>query len=128
MQQTFKQGIAWIDAKEYQIIRLVSDLLQPLPQMGLGKLRTEIDFDEIRFKQTSDKFWLPLQVVVTINWNSKVLRNTHAYSDFKLFDVKTTQKIDKPKNAGKTVVEVPDPSPLEKPAATPPQPPAPPSK
>jgi len=107
--ETFKQGMAWIDVKDYQIIRLVSDLLRPLPQAGLEKLRTEIDFDEVRFNQASAKFWLPLQVAVTINWKGRALRNTHAYSDFKMFDVKTSQKIQKPKDAGKEVGGAADP-------------------
>jgi tetratricopeptide (TPR) repeat protein len=120
MQETFKQGIAWIDSENYQIIRLASDLLQPSPRIGLEKLRTQIDFDEVRFNQTTEKFWLPVQVAVTVRWNDRVLRNTHAYSDFKLFDVKTLQRIEKPKDRGKTVEGFADPSPLEKHAAAPP--------
>jgi tetratricopeptide (TPR) repeat protein len=108
--ETFKQGIAWIDAENYQIVRLVSDLLQPVPELGLEKLRTEIDFDKVRFNQTAQEFWLPVQVVVTVNWNEKLLRNTHSYSDFKQFDVKTSQKIEKPKDAGKPSEGAADPS------------------
>jgi hypothetical protein len=98
--EIFKQGIAWIDAENYQIIRLVSDLLQPVPRIGLEKLKTEIDFDEVWFDQTKEALWLPVQVVVTISRNGRVLRNTHAYSNFQLFDVQTSQKIEKPKNNG----------------------------
>jgi hypothetical protein len=123
--ETFKQGMAWVDAENFQIIRLASDLLQPLPQIGLKKLRTQIDFDEVRFDQATAKFWLPIQVVVTVDWNSRVLRNTHAYSNFKLFDVATSQRIEKPKDAGKTVEGAADPSPLEKHGADPPRPPLP---
>jgi tetratricopeptide (TPR) repeat protein len=97
--ETYKQGIAWIDAENYQIIRLISDLLKPIPLIGLDKLRTEIDFDKVRFDQSREEFWLPLQVVVTVDWNNRLLRNAHAYSDFRLFDVKTSQKIQQPKEA-----------------------------
>ncbi len=96
-QETYKQGIAWIDAENYQILRITTDLLQPLPQLGLEKLKTQIDFDEVRFPQITQKFWLPVQVMVGVNWNGRVLRNTHAYSDFRLFDVATSQRIDSPK-------------------------------
>jgi tetratricopeptide (TPR) repeat protein len=128
IQDTFKQGIAWIDAENYQIIRLASDLLQPVPQIGLEKLRTQIDFDEVRFDQATERFWLPVQVVVTVKWNGRILRNTHAYSDFKLFDVATSQRIEKPKNEGKTVEGAADPSLLEKHDADSVQPPVPPAK
>jgi tetratricopeptide (TPR) repeat protein len=99
MKETFKQGLAWIDAENYQIIRLTSELLQPLPQIGLEKLKTQIDFDEVRLNQALQKFWLPVQVVVTAKWNGRVLRNTHSYSDFRLFDVETSQKINRPKDS-----------------------------
>ena len=97
VQETFKQGIAWIDAENYQIIRFVSDLLQPLPKVGLEKMRTEIDFDIVRLNQAAQEFWLPVQVVVTVKWNDRLLRNTHSYSDFRKFEVQTSQKIEKPK-------------------------------
>jgi hypothetical protein len=58
-----------------------------------------IDFKEVHFKHYPDTLWLPEQVMVTINWNGKVLRNTHAYSDFKVFNVGASEKIGKPKVA-----------------------------
>jgi tetratricopeptide (TPR) repeat protein len=109
VQETYKQGIAWIDLENHQILHLASDLLQTFPEIGLEKLRTEIDFDEVRFDQEKGRFWLPLQVVVAVNWNGKILRNTHAYSDFKRFGVQTSQKLEKPKEAEKELRETADP-------------------
>ena len=109
MEETYKQGIAWIDAGNYQIIRLISDLLRPLPKLRLEKLSTQIDFDEVHFDKTRDAFWLPVRVAVIVHWNDRILRNTHAYAGFKLFDVETTQKVVKPKAAGKAVDRTPIP-------------------
>jgi hypothetical protein len=114
----FKQGIAWIDAENYQIVRLASDLLEPLPRIGLEKQRTEIDFQKVQFGQATENFWLPEQVTVTLHWNGKMLRNTHAYSNFRLFNVETSQKIDKPKHAGPNNDGTADPAPLENPLLT----------
>jgi hypothetical protein len=58
-----------------------------------------------------------VQVVVTVNWNEKLLRNTHSYSDFKQFDVKTSQRIEKPKDTGKPSEGASDPSQLATPPA-----------
>jgi Flp pilus assembly protein TadD len=116
---TFKQGMAWIDAENYQIVRLTSDLLKPAPLVRLDKETTEIDFSEVKFKKVPQKFWLPDEVKVTLDWNGRVLRNQHAYSDFLLSNVDATQKIEKPKDAEKTTEEE-DP-------LTPPVPPASPS-
>jgi hypothetical protein len=41
--------------------------------------------------------WLPEEVTVTLDWNGRLLRNKHEYSDFKIFDVDASEKIGKPK-------------------------------
>ena len=48
---TFTQGMAWIDAESYQIVRLTSDLLRPVPLVRLNKETTEIAFSEVKFKK-----------------------------------------------------------------------------
>ena len=108
---TYTQGIAWIDPENYQIIRLASDLLRPLPQVRLEKETTEIDFSEVHFKQLKQTFWLPEAVTVTLNWNGRFYRNNHAYSDFLLSNVESIQRIGKPKGMEKTVEKVKEPQP-----------------
>ena len=98
---TFSQGLAWVDAENYEIIRLRTDLLKPLPEVLLDKETTEIDFTENHFKSSPEGFWLPHQVKVSVVWNGRSLLNTHAYSGFKLFNVGATQRIGKPKEAAR---------------------------
>lgn len=96
---TYSQGLAWIDTSTYRIIRLHTDLLRPLPELRLKREAMNVDFQEVHFKHHPDTLWLPGQVTVTIDWNGKVLRNNHAYSDFKIFNVGSSEKIGKPKVA-----------------------------
>lgn len=102
---TFSQGLAWVDSESYEILRMRTDLLKPLPDVRLEKETTEIDFGENHFKSIAQAFWLPRAVQVSVDWNGKSLRNKHAYSDFKLFNVGATQKIGKPKELGQTYKE-----------------------
>ncbi len=99
MATTYTQGLAWIDTQNYQIIRLRTDLLKPLPEIKLERQTTEIDYQEVHFKNSSQGFWLPREVAVTVDWDGKTLHNEHRYSDFKLFDVKTNERIEQPKVA-----------------------------
>ena len=96
---TLSQGVAWIDAENYRVVRLRTDLLKPLPEVRLKRKTTEIDYGETRFKETAEAFWLPQEVTVTVDWNNRVLRNMHRYSDFKLFNVDVKDKIAKPQAA-----------------------------
>jgi tetratricopeptide repeat protein len=86
---TLSQGVIWIDAATYQIIRMQTDLLFPLPKARLNRQTTDIHFGEVRFPEAGISFWLPRDVAVTIDWKGKLLRNQHTYSNFHLFSAKT---------------------------------------
>jgi Tfp pilus assembly protein PilF len=107
---TFSQGLAWIDPDTYQIIRLHTDLLAPLHEVRLERQTLNIDFNEVHFTHLNEAFWLPGQVTVTIDWNGKVLRNQHEYSDFKIFTVDASEKIGKPKDSAKASKPAPEPT------------------
>ena len=104
---TFSQGLAWVDGKSYEIIRLRSDLLAPLPEVKLERETTEIAFADVQFKTIGKRFSLPQQVTVTVDWNGKHLQNEHRYSDFRLFNVEATEKR-KPEGPGATSSGVPN--------------------
>jgi Tfp pilus assembly protein PilF len=99
---TFSQGLAWINPDTYQIIRLHTDLLAPLPELRLEKETLNVDFNEVRFNHPKQALWLPEQVTVTLDWNGRELRNTHEYSDFKIFNVEASEKIGKPKDSAES--------------------------
>jgi tetratricopeptide (TPR) repeat protein len=86
------QGLVWVDASTYQIRRMRTDLLKPLPDIRLERQTTDISFNEVTFTGTKSEIWLPRQVAVTVDWNGRVYRNWHTYSDFKLFNVDSRQK------------------------------------
>jgi tetratricopeptide (TPR) repeat protein len=90
---TYFQGLAWIDAGNYEIVRLRQDLLAPLPQVRLERQTTEINFGAVRFKKFTEEFWLPERVSVAVDWNGKRLRNEHRYSKFELFNVSATENV-----------------------------------
>ncbi|HMD84403.1 MAG TPA: hypothetical protein VKO18_06845 [Terriglobia bacterium] len=102
---TFSQGLAWINPDTYQIIRLHTDLLAPLPEFRLDKETLNIDFKEVHFTHLKEAFWLPEKVTLTLNWDGKLLRNQHEYSDFKIFNVDTSEKIGRPKDSAESSKE-----------------------
>ncbi len=99
---TYSQGLAWIDTTSYQIVRLHTDLLTPLPDLKLDRVVMNVDFNEVHFKQVKEVLWLPQEVTVTLNWNGRELRNTHDYSDFKIFNVEASEKIGRPKEPARS--------------------------
>lgn len=87
------QGLAWIDANSYKIVRLRTDLLKPETKLRLQRQTTEITYDPVQFKQMASTVWLPSDVAVTVQWAGKTFRNTHHYSDFKLFNTGTEEHV-----------------------------------
>jgi hypothetical protein len=99
---TFSQGLAWVDSESYEITRLRTDLLMPLPEIRLERVTTEIAYGPVHFKGIGKEFSVPQQVTVTVDWNGKHLQNEHRYSEFRLFNVEATDKPGKPKELGET--------------------------
>lgn len=91
------QGIAWVDAASYEVLRMRTDLLKPVPEVRLEAQTTDVRFGEVRFPANDRALWLPQEVAVTVHWNGRTFRNQHRYSDYELFQVKTRQKIKAPK-------------------------------
>jgi len=86
------QGIAWIDASRFQIVRMRTDLLKSPPNTRLKRQTTEIAFEEVQFKGLAAPLWLPKDVKVTVEWKGRTFRNWHRYSDFRVFKVDTEEK------------------------------------
>jgi len=99
---TFSQGLAWVDGKSYEILRLRTDLLAPLSEVKLERETTEIAFGDVQFKSIGKGFSLPRHVTVTVDWKGKHLQNEHRYSDFKLFNVEARERPGKPKEVGES--------------------------
>jgi len=91
------QGLAWIDASNFRIVKMRIDLLAPRLDFGLERSTTEIQFGEVRIAQAPAVFWLPKEVTVTTIYYGKLYRNRHVYSNFRLFSVKSTIKPLKPR-------------------------------
>ncbi len=86
------QGIVWVDPVSHQVVRIRSDILQPLPDFGLVAHSTQISYTEHHFSSNPGSFWLPDEVVVTIGFGGRTYRNIHRYSDYKLFSVESFEK------------------------------------
>jgi hypothetical protein len=85
------QGVAWIDSASYHIVRMRTEVLAPHVDRDLKQETTESRFQEVKFKDVPESFWLPEEVTVTLNWQGVVYRNRHRYSQFRLFRTETQE-------------------------------------
>jgi hypothetical protein len=81
----FTQGVVWIDQQIFQIVRLQTDLLAPLPDIHLKQLRSELQFNEVRIKERALSLWLPNEVSILWETQEVAAAEMHHYSNYKLF-------------------------------------------
>ena len=81
--QVAYQGIAWIEPDNFQIVRMRVDLLKPRPEVG--SQTTDIQLSEVRLPLVTKPLWLPHDVVVTRPTKGGALRETHKFSEYRVF-------------------------------------------
>jgi len=89
--EIFMQGVAWIDPAQFRIERLRSELLSVPAGIPLHRLSTDIQFAETSIVDVPSPLWLPTQVVITTNLAGSTARESHTYSNYRLF--RTRSKI-----------------------------------
>ena len=107
------KGRAWIAAGTFQVVRLETDLVKRYPEIRLTAEHTAIQYGPVRFRKKDVRLWLPQKAEVYFDWRGKRVHRLLSYSDFALFSVDSTQKINPPKNAEAVA---PDASPASAPA------------
>ena len=79
------QGLVWIDQSTFQIVRLQTDLLNPLKAIHQEKLRSEIDFSEVKIPARNLTLWMPNRVELNWKLDNQAGAELHTYSDYRLF-------------------------------------------
>jgi VWFA-related protein len=90
-------GTAWIDSKKYQLLRMETTLLQPIPEAKLEFLYQSVDYAPVSFSARKTTLWLPHSVDVTAKFRGTRYHDHHTFADYKLFAIDTGQKIAAPR-------------------------------
>jgi hypothetical protein len=101
------KGRAWISSDDYQIVRLETDLVAPLPQIRLVADHADIEYGPVKFKQGNVSMWLPQSADVYYDWKGRRIHRRHSFSKYMLFGVEDKQKISVPKVDDAATVTVP---------------------
>jgi tetratricopeptide (TPR) repeat protein len=91
------KGRAWIAADTYQIVRLESDIVAPIPAIRLAADHTEIEYGPVLFQGGKISMWLPQSADVYYDWRGRRIHRRHSFSNYMLFGVDEKQKISAPK-------------------------------
>jgi tetratricopeptide (TPR) repeat protein len=94
------KGRAWIAADSFQIVRLETDLIDPLPQIRLVADHAAIEYGPVHFQARNLDMWLPQNAEVHYDWRGRRSHRRHSFKSYLLFAVDDKQQISAPKVAG----------------------------
>lgn len=92
------KGRVWISAETFQILRMETDLVAPLPDIQLFAEHTTIEYGPVRFRQGKVSLWLPQSANLYMDWRGQRMHRRHSFSQYQLFTVDENQRISAPKN------------------------------
>ena len=92
------KGRAWIAADSYQIVRLETNMVAPMPQIRLAAEHVSIEYAPVNFRQGAMQMWLPASAEIYYDWKGHRVHRQHQFSNYLLFSVDDKQKISAPKD------------------------------
>ena len=93
------KGRLWISQSTYDVLRVETDLLAPMSKLQLTRDHLRVDYGPVKFDRGNQTLWLPWDAEMFMELRGKRYHHRHYLSDYRLFEVDTTNKISKPKNA-----------------------------
>ena len=91
------KGRAWVSERTGQVLHLDTDLVNAIQPIDLKRQHFSIDYAPVSFRERKLELWLPKTVDAYIQFEGHFLHYYHRYSNFRLFWVGTTEKVDLPK-------------------------------
>jgi tetratricopeptide (TPR) repeat protein len=86
------KGRAWVTADTYQVMRMETDLVTPVPEILLQRDHVITDYLPVEFKEHNLQLWLPETTQIYGDLLGHRFHRRHSFSNFELFSVDTTQQ------------------------------------
>jgi tetratricopeptide (TPR) repeat protein len=93
------RGRAWISSDTYQIVRLETDLVRPVPEIRLVAEHAAVEYGVVTFREQNLDLWLPHSAEVYFDWHGQRVHRRHSFDNYMLFSVDEQQRIGTPKGA-----------------------------
>jgi hypothetical protein len=94
-----QRGLAWIDANNYQILAMESDIMHSIPEIQLVRDHQLIEYGPVNFRHESMELWLPKSADWYCSLSGHRYHRRHSFSQFLLFATDDKQEISKPKES-----------------------------
>lgn len=90
------EGRAWIATGSFQLLRMESDVLNPIPKIRLTEEHEVIVYKPVTFKERNVRIWLPASADLYFYFRRHLYHRIQAFRSYMLFSVSATEKIGNP--------------------------------
>jgi len=90
------KGRAWVDADNYQVLRIDTDLMEPVNAISLMREHLTVDYGPVHFAKQNEDLWLQQSAEVYMDYKGHRYRRKHTFENFLLFSVDVDQTISAP--------------------------------
>lgn len=91
------KGRAWITADKFQIVRIESELINPMPQIQLHNEQQIVEYGPIQFHGNKIELWLPQKAELYLDFRKRRYFRSHTFDHYMLFSVDSEEKRIEPK-------------------------------
>ncbi len=92
------KGRAWITADKFQIIRMESEMITPMPKIQLLAEHQIVEYGPVLFQKKNEELWLPKSAEFYLDFRRRRYFRRHSFDHFMLFSVDSGEKRKEPKD------------------------------
>jgi tetratricopeptide (TPR) repeat protein len=86
------KGRAWITADKFQIVRIESELVNPVPQIRLAGEHQVVEYGPVPFTKKKVELWLPQSAEIYLDFRRHRYYRKHSFDHYMLFAVDADEK------------------------------------
>ena len=93
------KGRAWITISSYDVMRIETDLVAPIPNINLQREHQVINYAPVEFLKRHVRLWLPESTSLYFAYRGRQYERVHRFSQFQLFLVDSAEAVKEPSPA-----------------------------
>ena len=101
------KGRAWITPDKFQIVRIESELVKPMPNIQLLTEHQIVEYGPVQFPKKKVELWLPKSAELYFDFRKHRYFRRHSFDHFMLFSAETDERYGGPKQDPKVPVSNP---------------------
>jgi tetratricopeptide (TPR) repeat protein len=90
------KGRAWVTADKFQIVRIESEMISPMPQIRLVSEHQIVEYGPVPFQKKATELWLPKSAEIYFDFRRHRYFRRHSFDHYMLFSTESEEKRKEP--------------------------------